>query len=48
MHIGTVIREVELMPAAATTTEPGTPEAEAQELPAAASVDREPVGVGER
>ena len=46
MHIGTVIREVELMPATATTTEPGTPET--QDLPAAATVEREPVGVGER
>jgi hypothetical protein len=48
MHIGTVIREVELMPATATatTSEPGTPET--QELPAAATVEREPVGVGER
>ena len=45
MHIGTVIREVELMPATATTTEPGTPET--QELPAA-TVEREHVDIGER
>jgi hypothetical protein len=46
MHIGTVIREVELLPATATTTEPGTPET--PELPPAATVEREPVGAGER
>ena len=46
MHIGTVIREVELMPATATTTEPGP--TETQESPPPATVEREPVGAGER
>jgi hypothetical protein len=46
MHIGTVIREVELMPATATTAEPA--EHDGEELPAAASVELEPVVAGER